>query len=84
MTRNYRFKNTAAKDGRYSVHIRGSLNSRLTEYCRARNLNKAKYVEQAVAERLEKDECEWLNTLDKESLVRYILQNKREAVSTNA
>lgn len=82
--RDYRFKNTASKDGCYSFHLKRELNERLTEYCRMNNLNKSKYIEKIIAERLIADEKAWLQTLTKEELVQIIMNNGKGSAITDA
>lgn len=82
--RDYRFKNTSSKDGCYSFHLKRELNERLTEYCRMNNLNKSKYIEKTIAERLVADEEAWLQTLSKDELVRIIMNKGKGSAITDA
>lgn len=75
--RDYKFKRTSNMTGEFGTKLNKEVNERLTEYCRAKNLNKTKYVNQIVMERLDQDLNELYNSMTKEELIRY-LTNRRQ------
>ena len=75
--RDYKFKRTNNMTGEFGTKLNKEVNERLTEYCRANNLNKTKYVNQIVMERLDQDLNELYNSMTKEELIRY-LTNRRQ------
>jgi len=42
--REYKFKNSKSCNGTFSCHIKQDVNEMLTMYCRIKNLNKTKFV----------------------------------------
>ena len=74
--RDYKFKNTVSKDGRYTLHLNADLNRKVSEYCKMNNINKSKYINECISKALEKDESEYLQSLTKEELVSIIMKNK--------
>ncbi len=74
--RDYKFKNTVSKDGQYTLHLNADLNRKVSEYCKMKNINKAKYINECISKALEKDESEYLQSLTKEELVSIIMKNK--------
>lgn len=76
--RDYKFKRTNNMTGEFGTKLNKEVNERLTEYCRAKNLNKTKYVNQIVMERLDQDLNDMYSSMTKEELIRY-LTNRRQA-----
>ena len=76
MQRDYKYKNTVSKPGIYTLHINAELNKQISEYCKMKNLNKAKYLNECISKAIQNDENEFLSTLSKEELVQIILNKK--------
>ena len=76
MQRDYKYKNTISKTGIYTLHINAELNKKISEYCKLKNLNKAKYLNECISKAIQNDESEYLSTLSKEQLVQIILNKK--------
>ena len=76
MQRDYKYKNTVSKTGIYTLHINVELNKQISEYCKMKNLNKAKYLNECISKAIQSDESEFLSTLSKEELVQIILNKK--------
>ena len=76
MQRDYKYKNTVSKNGIYTLHINAELNKQISEYCKMKNLNKAKYLNECISKSIQNDESEFLSTLSKEELVQIILNKK--------
>lgn len=76
--RDYKFKRTNNMTGEFGTKLNKEVNERLTEYCRAKNLNKTKYVNQIAMERLDHDLNDMYSSMTKEELIRY-LTNRRQA-----
>lgn len=76
--RDYKFKRTNNMTGEFGTKLNKEVNERLTEYCRAKNLNKTKYVNQIVMERLDQDLNDMYSSMTKEELIR-CLTNRRQA-----
>ena len=76
MQRDYKYKNTVSKTGIYTLHINAELNKQISEYCKMKNLNKAKYLNECISKAIQSDEGEYLSTLSKEELVQIILNKK--------
>ena len=76
MQREYKYKNTISKTGIYTLHINAELNKQISEYCKMKNLNKAKYLNECISKAIQSDESEFLSTLSKEELVQIILNKK--------
>ena len=76
MQREYKYKNTISKTGIYTLHINADLNKKISEYCKMKNLNKAKYLNECISKAIQRDESENLSTLSKEELVQIILNKK--------
>ena len=76
MQRDYKYKNTVSKTGIYTLHINAELNKQISEYCKMKNLNKAKYLNECISKAIQSDEGEFLSTLSKEELVQIILNKK--------
>lgn len=68
------FRNTKASDGRYSTYVSAATADRLSRYCKAKNINRAKFVEQCVKEKLDAVEEEYYLALPKETLVQMLLK----------
>lgn len=67
----YRYTHT--KDGGFSPKLSQPVVKRLIRYCEQQNLNKTKFVEKCVTERLEVLEKEALNNMTKEMLIEMLL-----------
>lgn len=66
-------RNIKSKDGTYSARIRKSITDRLVRHCGIRNINKRKFVEDAVCEKLDREERKTLEEKSKEELIDLIL-----------
>lgn len=75
--RGYKFKRTNNMTGEFGTKLNKEVNERLTEFCRAKNLNKTKYVNQIVMERLDQDLNELYNSMSKEELIRYLTDRRK-------
>ena len=73
MKRDYKYKNTFSKTGIYTLHINAELNKKISEYCKRKNLNKAKYLNECISKSIQNDESEYLSTLSKEELLQIIM-----------
>ena len=76
MQRDYKYNNTVSKAGIYTLHLNAELNKQISEYCKMKNLNKAKYLNECISKAIQNDESEFLSTLSKEELVQIILNKK--------
>lgn len=75
--RDYKFKRTNNMTGEFETKLNKEVNERLTEYCRAKNLNKTKYVNQIVMERLDQDLNDMYSSMTKEELIRYLTDRRK-------
>lgn len=66
------FRNVKAKDGTFSPHIGKATTDRLTKYCHNINMNRTKFVEKCINERLDILENEYYFSLSKEELVQLL------------
>lgn len=66
-------RNVRSKDGSFSPHIGKTTAERLARYCRLKNINKTKFVEQCINERLDGLEREYYETLSKDELIGLIM-----------
>lgn len=66
-------RNSRSKDGTFSPHISKTTAERLTKYCRLKNLNRTKFVEQCVNDRLTVLEREFYENLSKDELINIII-----------
>lgn len=66
-------RNVKSKDGSFSPHIGKATAERLAKYCHLRNINKTKFVEQCINERLDDLEREYYESLTKEDLISLII-----------
>ena len=67
------YRHTRTKDGGFSPKLSQPVVKRLIRYCEQQNLNKTKFVEKCVTERLEVLEKEALNNMPKEMLIEMLL-----------
>ena len=75
--RDYKFKRTNNMTGEFGTKLNKEVNERLTEFCREKNLNKTKYVNQIVMERLDQDLNELYNSMSKEELIMYLTDRRK-------
>lgn len=75
--RDYKFKKTNNMTGEFGTKLNKEVNERLTEYCRAKNLNKTKYVNQIVMERLDQDLNDMYSSMTKEELIRCLTDRRK-------
>lgn len=68
------FRSAQSKDGTFSPHLGKTITDRVTRYCKRKNLNRTRFVEQCVNERLDVLEKEYLEGLTKEELIAMIQQ----------
>lgn len=68
-------RNVSSKDGTFSPHIGRQTAERLAKYCHLVNVNKTKFVEQCINERLNELEKEYYEALSKDDLIA-LLMNK--------
>lgn len=66
-------RNTKSKDGTFSPHISKSTTDRIVKYCHLKNINKTKFVEQCVNEKLDILEREFYESLSKDELINLII-----------
>ena len=76
-TTNRDYKKTNNMTGEFGTKLNKEVNERLTEYCRAKNLNKTKYVNQIVMERLDQDLNDMYSSMTKEELIRYLTDRRK-------
>ena len=67
------YRNTQTEDGCFSPHISRRTSQRIVKYCQQQNINKTKFVEDCVNERLDVLEREALNAMSKEMLIEMLL-----------
>lgn len=67
-------RNTRSKDGTFSPHIGKQTAERATNYCHLMNINRTKFVEQCVNDRLDVLEREFYEGLTKDELIDLILK----------
>lgn len=65
-------RNVSSKDG-FSPHIGRPTAERLTKYCQLKNINRTKFVEQCVNDRLDILEKEYYEALSKDDLIALIM-----------
>ena len=70
------YRKTSTKDGCFSPKLSQKISKRIIRYCERQDINKTKFVEDCVAERLDVLERESLNGMSKEMLIEMILANK--------
>lgn len=63
------FRNTIQKDGRLNTTWSAAISSRITNYCRAINRNRTKFLEELVAKELDRLERERLEQMTREELM---------------
>ncbi len=68
------FRNTQAKDGSFSPHIRREVTERLSRYCKDTNQNRTRFVEHCIVERLDVLEKEFLESKTKEQLIELLMK----------
>lgn len=78
MTRDYKYKNVVSKNGIYTLHINAELNGRISSYCKMKNLNKSKYLNDCINKAVREDEMQFLQELPKDELIRIIMNQKGE------
>lgn len=71
--RKFGFKNSASKDGSLSAHISKFTNERLARYCKEAGLNRTRFIEECINEKLENVERELYMSKSKEELVDLLL-----------
>ena len=74
--RTFNYKNTASNDGTFQPSLSATTTRRIIRYCSEMNLNKTRFVEKCVNERLDELERELLGMRTKEELIELILRNK--------
>ena len=67
------FRESTSKDGTFSSHIDEKTTSRLTRYCKTKNINKTKFVMECINKQLDILEKEILMNLSKEELIEMYL-----------
>ncbi len=70
-----KFRNIRSKDGSFSPHIGKATTERLTKYCHNINMNKTKFVEKCINERLDVLEGEYYSSMSKEELIKLLLKH---------
>ena len=70
------YRNTPTKDGCFSPKLSRRVSRRIIRYCEQQDINKTKFVESCVAERLDTLEREALNGMPKEMLIEMLLADK--------
>ena len=72
------YRNVTSTNGVFSPHISRKTAERLTRYCKQMNLNKTKFVELCINERLDILERQMLENFSKAELINMILGEKKE------
>jgi len=67
-------RNIKSNDGTYSARIRKSIADRLIRHCGIKNINKKNFVEEAVVEKLDREERKALEEMSKEELIELLLR----------
>lgn len=68
------YRNVTSRSGQFSPHINEHTSSRLSRYCKKMNINKTKFVEQCINEKLDVLEREMLEDLNKEELIELCMK----------
>lgn len=76
MSEQIAYRHRDRKDGRFSPYINRTTSERIRKYCEAKNINKTKFVEQCITERLDALEREMYESMTKDELIAIILQKK--------
>ena len=66
-------RNVKSKDGSFSPHISKQTAERMAKYCHLTNINKTKFVERCINERLDDLEKEYYEALTKDDLIALIM-----------
>lgn len=66
-------RNAKSKDGTFSPHISKTTTERLTKFCHIKDINRTKFVEQCINDRLDVLEREFYEGLTKDELIDLIL-----------
>lgn len=69
-----KYRNVKSKDGTFSPHIGKQTTERLTKYCHIKNINRTKFVEMCINERLDVLERDFYESLTKDELIDLILK----------
>lgn len=75
--KNEGFREKISKNGTFSPHLGKKVSERLTEYCRASNINRTAFVNQCVSEKLDVLETEMYMQMTKEQLIE-LLQSRNK------
>ena len=67
------YRDSRTKDGTFSPRINKATAERLTKYCRLKNINRTKFVEQCINDRLTVLEREFYENLSKDELINLII-----------
>lgn len=66
-------RKTTSKDGTFNPRINKNTAERVIKYCLLKNINKTKFVEQCINERLDVLEREFYESLSKDELINMII-----------
>lgn len=69
-----KYRKRGRKDGRFSPNICEPTAERIRRYCEIKDINKTKFVEQCVNDRLDALEREFYDSLTKEELISIIMK----------
>lgn len=72
------YREVTSKNGEYSARIPKELNARISRYCKAKDINKKKYLVELVEEGHAKRERDFYENLSKEELVAILLNDKSD------
>jgi len=68
------YRESASNNGTFSTHIGVETNRRLTNYCKATNQNKTKFVEQCINEKLDSAERNAYENMSKDDLINLLMK----------
>lgn len=63
-----------AKNKTFTPHICAEVSEELTEYCKKRNINRTRFVEEAVRKKLKASKLEWFEGMDKDELIERLMR----------
>lgn len=70
------FRNRPSRDGIISCKFDLDVSKRIIDYCKSKNLNKTKFINNCMRTQLDELEQEYYESLDKDELIR-LLRNKK-------
>ena len=73
MSKTFNWKDSSSESG-YSAHLSKATSERMYAYCKNKNLNRKKFVEQCINKELDVLERQFYESLSKEELINMILK----------